>query len=31
MLELVRRRQARVQQDELFGPILLEMIAEEGA
>jgi segregation and condensation protein A len=31
MLELVRRRQARVQQDELFGPILLEMVEEQGA
>ncbi len=31
MLELVRRRQARVQQDELFGPILLEPLEEEGA
>ncbi len=31
MLELVRRRQARVQQDELFGPIMLEMIDEERA
>lgn len=28
MLELVRRRQARVQQDELFGPILVEAVAE---
>ena len=31
MLELVRRRQARVQQDELFGPILLEPLDEQGA
>ncbi len=31
MLELVRRRLARVQQDELFGPILLEPLGEEGS
>lgn len=30
MLELVRRRQARVEQDELFGPILLEAVPAEG-
>lgn len=30
MLELVRRRQARVEQDELFGPILLELLPGEG-
>ncbi|HEY7332246.1 MAG TPA: segregation/condensation protein A [Candidatus Limnocylindria bacterium] len=30
MLELVRRRQATVEQDELFGPILLAALAEEG-
>lgn len=29
MLELVRRRQATVQQDELFGPILLQALAGE--
>jgi segregation and condensation protein A len=31
MLELVRRRQARVEQDELFGPILLETVPREPA
>jgi segregation and condensation protein A len=31
MLELVRRRQARVRQDELFGPILLEMQGGEAS
>lgn len=30
MLELVRRRQATVRQDELFGPILVEAVAEGG-
>jgi len=30
MLELVRRRQAAVTQDELFGPILVEAIGEGG-
>jgi segregation and condensation protein A len=30
MLELVRRRQATVQQDELFGPILLQALPGEG-
>lgn len=30
MLELVRRRQATVEQDELFGPILLELLPGEG-
>lgn len=30
MLELVRRRQATVRQDELFGPILVEAVAEAG-
>jgi chromatin segregation and condensation protein Rec8/ScpA/Scc1 (kleisin family) len=29
MLELVRRRQASLQQDELFGPILLEPMGGE--
>jgi segregation and condensation protein A len=31
MLELVRRRQARVEQHELFGPILLEATSPEAA
>lgn len=31
MLELVRRRQARVEQDELFGPILLELVSPDAA
>ncbi len=31
MLELVRRRQATVRQDELFGPILVEATPEGGA
>jgi segregation and condensation protein A len=30
MLELVRRRQATVEQDELFGPILLRAVGSEG-
>jgi chromatin segregation and condensation protein Rec8/ScpA/Scc1 (kleisin family) len=31
MLELVRRRQASVEQDELFGPILLRATSGEGS
>jgi chromatin segregation and condensation protein Rec8/ScpA/Scc1 (kleisin family) len=31
MLELVRRRQATVQQDELFGPILVQALLGEEA